>query len=101
MKKFLVLFLALVLFSGCSQTASKLGLLYTDISYPLLSTDNTETPKSVTISNHSILGLFVFGDASLDKAKKKGNIKKVSHIDANEFIILGVYRKYTITVYGE
>lgn len=52
------------------------GLLYTDISYPLISTENEITEKSITVSNYSILGLFTFGNASLEKAKQEGNIKK-------------------------
>lgn len=94
-------FLLALLLSGCTLMDTNSGLLYTDISYPLISTENEITEKSITVSNYSILGLFTFGNASLEKAKQEGNIKKISHVDVNDFIILGVYRKYSITVYGE
>lgn len=69
-------FLLALLLSGCTLMDTNSGLLYTDISYPLISTENEITEKSITISNYSILGLFTFGNASLEKAKQEGNIKK-------------------------
>jgi len=49
----------------------------------------------------SILGMVATGDASIEAAKNNGGITKVSHVDFNSDNILGVYGKYTTTVYGE
>lgn len=101
MQKIFLSIALLIFLNGCSTMHANSGLIYTNISYPIISTENEERSKSTTVVLHSIFGLFTIGDASLEQAKKQGNIKKVSHVDVHEFIILGVYRKYSVTVYGE
>ena len=49
----------------------------------------------------SVLGWFAFGDASVQKAAKDGGITKISHIDQKSTSVLGLFAKYTITVYGD
>ena len=73
-------FLLALLLSGCTLMDTNSGLLYTDISYPLISTENEITEKSITVSNYSILGLFTFGNASLEKAKATNG-------DLNSFVL--------------
>jgi hypothetical protein len=49
----------------------------------------------------SILGIFASGDASIDAAKKSGNIAQVTVIDHSANNILGLYAKYCTIVYGK
>jgi len=45
--------------------------------------------------------LLAKGDGSIKAAMEKGNIKRISWVDSEEFNVLGIYSKRTITVYGE
>ena len=49
----------------------------------------------------SILALVATGDASIEAAAKNGNIKEIKYVDWHVENILGVYGKYTTTVYGD
>ena len=42
-----------------------------------------------------------FGDASVDAAVKAAGIKKIHHIDTEQFNVLGIYCEATTVVYGE
>ncbi len=41
------------------------------------------------------------GDGSISAAMQQGGIKRIHHVDSEEFNALGIYSKRTITVYGE
>ena len=41
------------------------------------------------------------GDASIDAAVKAGGIKKIHHVDTEQFNILGIYCEANTVVYGE
>ncbi len=43
--------------------------------------------------SYNILGLFAFGDSSVETARRMGEIKKVAFADTNYFNILGIYQK--------
>lgn len=49
----------------------------------------------------SILGIAAFGDASIETAKKNGNITKVASIDHETTNILYFYGQYCTIVTGE
>lgn len=103
MKKFMIMFgIATIL--SCAQ-ANATGLLYTNATYPVTATGadvgNLSDLKKGKASTNNILFLFETGDASIDRAAKKGGIKKISHIDLTEKTIFLFWRKLTVTVYGE
>lgn len=52
--------------------------------------------------NHSILGLFSFGDSSIEFAKRSANISKVSYIDYEQLGILAgsIYHRVCTIVKG-
>jgi hypothetical protein len=91
----------LFLFTGCA-TIYPSGAIYTNVQLPMQVTDNAGTPmKTGTAQATSILGLVATGDASIEAAKKNGNITKVYHVDWDAMNVLGIYGRYTVTVYGE
>ena len=49
----------------------------------------------------SILGWVALGNASVEKAAKEAGITKISHVDEKSTGVLGLFAKYTVTVYGE
>lgn len=57
--------------------------------------------KSGSSKSHQILFLAAWGDASVQSAAAEGNIKRVDHVDAKLFNILGVYSNYELVVKGE
>ena len=58
--------------------------------------------KCGTSSAGAILGLFAFGDASIDAAMKDAGIKKVHHVDHEvNLVLLGLWLGTTTIVYGE
>ena len=48
-------------------------------------------------------GILVYatGDASISTAMRNGGITRIHHVDHETLNILGIYAKYTTTVYGE
>lgn len=96
-----IICLALILFlSGCASPLP-LGLLYTDIEYPIAATSHTTSTKKGTATCKSFLGLIAIGEASVKKAAQDAGITKITHIDWDAQNVLGVYGVYTVTVYGE
>jgi hypothetical protein len=91
----------LFLLTGCA-TIYPTGAIYTNVQLPVTVTDNAGTPmKTGTAQATSILGLVATGDASIEAAKKNGSITKVHHVDWDAYNVLGIYGRYTVTVYGE
>ena len=48
----------------------------------------------------SILGIVATGDASIETAKKSAGITQVSHVDHEQFSVLGVYATSCTIVHG-
>ena len=77
------------------------GCLVTNVNAPITATSNANVSKTGAASCSSILGVIALGDASQQAAMKNGGITKIHHVDFNSFSILGIYAKFTTTVYGE
>lgn len=77
------------------------GFVYQETQSPISVTSNPLGSKKGEATATSVLGWFAFGDASVQKAAKDGGITKVSHVDQRSTSVLGLFAKYTITVYGE
>lgn len=45
--------------------------------------------------------IFAWGDASVEQAKAQGGLETVHFADYEVFNILGIYREFTVRVYGE
>ncbi len=96
------LIFACILAAGCSTTPTPKGAFYTNTRGPLFGTSNEEYSKSGKSSVVCILGIVASGDASIDNIASKNDIKKIHHVDYEDFSVLfGAYQKYTVYVYGE
>lgn len=102
MKKIFSVCCVAALLTSCAAVKSPVtGYIYTGTKSALAVTENPTGTKKGTASAVSILGWVATGDASVEKAAKEAGITKISHIDEESTNILGIYAKYTITVYGE
>ncbi len=77
------------------------GFVYTGTKAPVAVTENPKGTKKGQSSATSILGWFAFGDASIQQAANDAGITKISHVDEESTNVLGLFAKYTVTVYGE
>lgn len=102
--KELIVILTLASFFGCA-TAKKpvAGFVFTGIQ----SADDTNEAsfakqkiKSARACARSYLGLVARGDASIERAKKAADIKKVIELEYQTFSVLGLYAKYCTVVRG-
>ncbi|MBU0634713.1 MAG: TRL-like family protein [Candidatus Omnitrophica bacterium] len=57
--------------------------------------------KVGTAKATSILGMVATGDCSIKTAAANGGIKTIKYVDYDAKNILGIYGKYTTTVYGD
>lgn len=92
------------LFTGCATVGSRAGagMLYTNVKdYTNVEYINGGTSKVGKACGNNILGLVVTGDMSLDSAKKKAGITKVSSVDYEGNSILGLYNTVCLVVHGE
>jgi hypothetical protein len=111
MKKLLpfVLFVAVLFFStGCITYSAPVmppqGLLFSSIEAPLdANADSTSfaDEKRGEASSIAVLGLFAFGDASLNTAVRNGGLSTVNHVDYSYRNILFFFQEFTIVAYGE
>jgi hypothetical protein len=90
------------------------GLIYTDIRAPLSLGATSFGAKRGTAVSHQIglpplpfaglvtgLDLFAWGDASEAAAAANGGITTIRHADYGLTVVLWVYRRFTIEVYGD
>ncbi|MDR1324104.1 MAG: TRL-like family protein [Candidatus Margulisbacteria bacterium] len=79
-KSFLIMALALTLL--VSQSFA--GLLFSNVTTPLIATGSTAVPDKTGIaSSYTILGLLTIGDAGVKAAAENGEIKEVVYVDSN------------------
>ena len=92
---------ALAVLAGCA-TAVPTGAVYTGVNLPVSnSTGSVNYGKVGKAETRSLLGLFAWGDSSVNAAATQGKISKVQSVDYTADNFLGVYGKYTTTVYGD
>ena len=97
-----ICFASLIL-SGCgAYVASPLtGVLHTNVQGPIAATDKSGgVLKSGSASATSVLGLVATGDASIRAAARNGGITEIHWVDYHSESTLGIFAKYTVTVYG-
>ena len=97
-----VIFAATLLLAGCASIYP-VGVLYTGVKLP----NNMGDGKDVSYTKvgkaeaTSVLALVATGDASLEAAVKNGGIKTIKYVDYHVDNVLGIFGKYTTTVYGD
>jgi len=93
-----------VLLTGCvgpgGPAGSAYGMLYTDVSGPLLATSNSGASKVGEAKSTGIICVAT-GDSSIKAAAANGGITKISHVDYHVMSVMGLYVETTVTVYGE
>jgi len=97
----------LAMASGCAYWTAPVvppqGIAFSETSAPM-STNFSNTDlgtKRGESTSTAILGLFSFGDASVQSASQSGNVRVIKHADYKVFNILGVYQTFTTVVYGD
>lgn len=97
---------AIVLLSmGCysAPVMPPSGLIYMNVDAPVSPAVAGKPIGSRTgkASASSLLGLFAWGDASVEAAVRDGGIVEPQHIDYEFFNFLLLYQKFTTVVHGE
>ena len=97
-----------ILCAGCAGWVSAPfspppGLMFSQVKAPLdVDYDKTTLgPKEGKAEATCILGLFSFGDCSIQAAAKDGGITTINHADYQVENVLGIFSKTTVIVYGE
>jgi len=88
---------------GCSIPRAPIStMLYADVQDGMLANagEIPATLKTGEATATSILSITT-GDASIDAARKAGQIKKIYYVDYHSKCILGVWATTTTKVYGE
>ncbi len=99
MKKFACAALAALALSVTS--CGTYGGLYTDYVTAGTATSNTLGTKVGKAQRTAVLGLISTGNSGIQAAAKEAGIKKISHIDVQEFSVLGLFTTITTYVYGD
>lgn len=87
--------------SGCASVATPTtGFLYTAVQGPIVTGTATDASRTGQACANNILGIIAVGDASIDAAKKNGNIKNVASVDHDSLTVLGLYGKFCTVVKG-
>ena len=98
-----ILGLALGVFlSGCAGTGSPVpGALYAKVKAPQTGEATTGSSKMGKATCESVLGLFAWGDCSIEMAKQNGGLSTVQYSDIEVKNTLGIYATYTTIVRGQ
>lgn len=96
-----LLLTASLFLTSCALVTPQGGVIYHDVKYGVDATPLAEAPKTGEACVNSVLGLVASGDASIEQAKKNGDIKEVATVNAHSTSILFVYNKYCTIVTGK
>ena len=102
-RKILALSLVSMSLSGCAAMSANSpvsGFAYTSAKGATAVTSNDIGAKTGTSCATSILGIVGLGDSSIASAAKAGSITKVSTVDSENTVILGVWAKNCTVVTG-
>ncbi len=103
-KYFVALCLLLILpLLGCAWVFSPVGngLLFTSVKAPIDAEPGAATLRKGKACAHNILGLVAFGNASIEAAKRDGDITTPASVDGDAFSLLALYSKFCTEVRGE
>ena len=88
--------------TGCAAAVHSpvQSLVYTNVKAPLAATGKSGVVlRSGSASASSFLGV-ASGDASIRAAARAGGITDIHYVDFHSKSVLGIYAKFTTTVYG-
>ena len=102
--KFGMLAAAALLLTGCADwpRAGNNGLFYTNVTTPVAVLDQAApSVRTGEACSTGILGLFASGNSSINAAKTKAGITKISTVEERfTHYLLGAYSKYCTIVSG-
>jgi hypothetical protein len=93
--------------SGCGYYYAPVmpptGMAFSSVSGPMdIDAETTKvSPKMGESSSICVLGLFAFGDASVDAASRNGNLSNIEYLDYKYLNVLGFFQSFTTRAYGE
>lgn len=82
------------------MTGGQAGLLYQNVLYPIAATPNQAGSRMGDACSTSILGWVTTGDASIETARRNGEITLITSVDAHDSSVLGVYSRHCVIVRG-
>jgi hypothetical protein len=94
-----VVALGVALGAGCVQSPTGPALIYMDVKGPLTLGAGTDTPRVGKSCARVFLALFAWGDASIESAKRNGNITVVTTVDHESFNFVG-FGSFCTLVHG-
>jgi len=98
--RILVLSLLTLATAGCVVINTPIhGILYDGSKGPTSAGGADEGAKTGEACAQGVLGI-VWGDASIEAAKKAGGITKLGYVDYNVSSVLAVWAKYCTVVHG-
>lgn len=68
---------------------------------PIIDTSGKPASKEGSATCSNVLGLFAFGDCSIEAAASDGKITKIKSVNYEHFTVLGLYSSYTTVVKGD
>ncbi len=92
--------MALALTLGCVYSPTGPGILYMDVKGPLTTSTAEEASRRGEACASTVFVLFAFGDASIERAKRNGGIRKVATVDHHSQNVIG-FGKFCTIVTGE
>jgi hypothetical protein len=91
---------AVMFLGGCLAYTPVLGVLVTSAQGPISATAYDQSSSTGKSCAYSILGLFSWGDASINAAKNAGQIKQVASVDFDTFNLLATFGSFCTVVRG-
>lgn len=92
---------AIAALGGCASVASPTsGGLFTSVSGPIASGTATDASRTGSACAINVLGIVAVGNATIDAAKKNGNITNVASVDHDSLTVLGLFGKFCTVVKG-
>lgn len=102
MKQILVLFVFAFACAGCAMAQMPVnGALYSNVKSAGMATEAYGGSARGEACATSYLGAIAVGDASIDAAKKNGDIAQVTAVDHEASNIFVFYARYCTIVYGK
>lgn len=96
---FVPLALCLVFGAGCIQSPTGPGLIYMNVKGPLGPALGTSAPLRGKACANVVFHLFAWGDASIESAKRDGQITNVTTVDHESFNFIG-FGSFCTVVHG-
>ncbi|MCG6144024.1 TRL-like family protein [Leptospira bandrabouensis] len=96
----LLLLISILNFGNCASPGfGPKGYIYTKTKIGIFGTGES-SKRRATSCIHSVLGLFSFGDASLEFLKSRSKIQTVTETNWTTFSILGMYANLCVEISG-